>query len=266
MAALRPVITATFATTLLVCTAGFASSDNAKFDTTSPAPPVRAQLDTQSQSEPAVAPRRLAQSTSSDATKDDDPYRALTGKVIDAIKNLDKATDPTVTEDPDLGVEAADKLRKAINALVKHADADGKTSDYIAKLVDEAVESSKVYVPIALRGSDGKLDTSLLIQSVVVRSLAPAANDEDADYLAALDDEADSTVTTAAVQVPEKLAQPAAKRERPEFVIVKAGQTLGGIAWKYYGDSLQYVKIYRANRDKIRNPNVVRVGQRLKLP
>ena len=253
MAALRSVITATFAATLLVCTAGVASSDNAKFDT-------------DSSKEAAAAPLKLAQSTSPDPAKDDDPYRTLTGKVIDAIKNLDKATDPAVTADPDDGVEAADKLRKAIKELVRHAGEDGKSSDYIAKLVDEAVESSKVYVPIALRGSDGKLDTSLLIQSVVVRSLAPAATDEDADYLAALDDEADSTVTTAAVQVPEKLAQPAAADERPKFVIVQAGQTLGGIAWKYYGDSLEYVKIFRANRDKIRNPNVVRVGLKLRLP
>lgn len=47
---------------------------------------------------------------------------------------------------------------------------------------------------------------------------------------------------------------------------VKSGDTLWGIAKKYYGDGAKYPKIYNANRDKISNPNLIYVGQVLKIP
>jgi len=266
MVALRPVLAASFASLLLLTAGGAALSDSGKFDETRVAPTAPAKPERAAETGSSAPAAKVAQASSPEPGKENDPYRALTGKVIDAIRNLDKATNPETSDAPSSGQEAADKLRSAIDELVRHADENGKSSDYIARLVDEAVESSKVYIPIALRGADGKLDTSLLIQSVVTRSLAPAATDADTDYLAALDDEADSTVKTAAVAVPNKLTDAAAPQDKPKFVTVKAGQTLGHIAWKYYGDSLAYVKIFDANRDKIRNPNVVRVGLKLRLP
>ena len=257
---------------LLLATGSFAVSDSGKFDAGPPERSEPAQPKKAAKAKKASRAKTvdLAQAASSEPAAKEDPYRVLTGKVIDAIRNLDKATDPSVEDPSTSGAEAADKLRDAIRELVRHADENGTSSDYIAKLVDEAVESSKVYIPIALRGADGRLDTTLLIRSVVSRSLAPAATDADTDYLAALDDEADSTVapaaTVAAVAVPSKLSEPAKPKDKPKFVVVKAGQTLGGIAWKYYGDSLAYVKIFAANRDRMRNPDVVRVGTKLRLP
>ena len=48
---------------------------------------------------------------------------------------------------------------------------------------------------------------------------------------------------------------------------VKAGDTLSGIAEKFYGDAAKYQDIYEANKDLI-GPSAdnIKVGQELKIP
>ena len=47
---------------------------------------------------------------------------------------------------------------------------------------------------------------------------------------------------------------------------VVSGDTLSKIAKKYYGDAMQYPKIFEANRDILTNPDLIKVGQVLKIP
>lgn len=47
---------------------------------------------------------------------------------------------------------------------------------------------------------------------------------------------------------------------------VAAGDSLSKIAKKLYGDGNQWHKIFDANRDQIKNPDLVRPGQVLKIP
>ncbi|MDU3351963.1 MAG: LysM peptidoglycan-binding domain-containing protein, partial [Clostridium sp.] len=47
---------------------------------------------------------------------------------------------------------------------------------------------------------------------------------------------------------------------------VVIGDTLWGIATRYYGNGAQYPKIYNANRNIISNPNLIYPGQRLVIP
>lgn len=47
---------------------------------------------------------------------------------------------------------------------------------------------------------------------------------------------------------------------------VKKGDTLAGIAQKFYGDRTAWKRIYQANRDQLPNPNALKVGQTLKIP
>jgi LysM repeat protein len=47
---------------------------------------------------------------------------------------------------------------------------------------------------------------------------------------------------------------------------IVVGDTLCGIAKKFYGDGSKYTVIYEANKDKIKNPNVIRAGQVLTIP
>jgi tetratricopeptide (TPR) repeat protein len=47
---------------------------------------------------------------------------------------------------------------------------------------------------------------------------------------------------------------------------VGRGDTLAGIAEEFYGDRTAWKKIYQANRDKLANPNSLKVGQELSIP
>lgn len=54
---------------------------------------------------------------------------------------------------------------------------------------------------------------------------------------------------------------------RPKTYTVKSGDTIYAIAKKYYGDIIQYRKIYEANKKQIgSNPNRIKPGMTLTLP
>jgi nucleoid-associated protein YgaU len=47
---------------------------------------------------------------------------------------------------------------------------------------------------------------------------------------------------------------------------VKAGDTLSKISKQYYGDPNEYMRIFYANRDKLKDPDKIQVGQQLTIP
>ncbi len=47
---------------------------------------------------------------------------------------------------------------------------------------------------------------------------------------------------------------------------VKKGETLGKIAQQYYGKAGLYTKIFEANTDKLKNPDVIHPDQELVIP
>jgi len=47
---------------------------------------------------------------------------------------------------------------------------------------------------------------------------------------------------------------------------VQAGDTLSKIAKQFYGNANDYNRIFEANRDKLENPDKIRVGQQLVIP
>jgi len=49
-------------------------------------------------------------------------------------------------------------------------------------------------------------------------------------------------------------------------ITVQWGHTLWGIAQQHFGDGVAYVQIYEANRDQIRNPDLIYPGQIFTLP
>jgi nucleoid-associated protein YgaU len=47
---------------------------------------------------------------------------------------------------------------------------------------------------------------------------------------------------------------------------VKKGETLWKIAEQYYGDGALYPKIFEANRDILKDPDRINIGQKLRIP
>ena len=67
-------------------------------------------------------------------------------------------------------------------------------------------------------------------------------------------------------QKPVKLLTTSSVADRPKSIIVVLGDTLWGLAITYYGDGQQYKKIYAANQNQIKDPDLIYPGQNLKLP
>ena len=51
-----------------------------------------------------------------------------------------------------------------------------------------------------------------------------------------------------------------------QWHVVEKGDTLSKIAAKYYGDPSLYTKIFEANKDRIKNPDLIQVGWKLRIP
>ena len=47
---------------------------------------------------------------------------------------------------------------------------------------------------------------------------------------------------------------------------VKSGDSLSKIAKRTYDDAGKYMKIFEANKDVLKDPNVIKPGQKLKIP
>lgn len=47
---------------------------------------------------------------------------------------------------------------------------------------------------------------------------------------------------------------------------VKSGDTLSKISRQFYGDASEYMRIFYANRDKLKDPDKIQVGQELNIP
>ena len=68
---------------------------------------------------------------------------------------------------------------------------------------------------------------------------------------------------TADLSVDSSLQVPAAA---PRIHEVVAGDTLSKIAKQFYGDASKYPKIFEANRDQLKDPDLIKPGQKLKIP
>ncbi len=47
---------------------------------------------------------------------------------------------------------------------------------------------------------------------------------------------------------------------------VVSGDTLGKIAKEYLGEAKKYMDVFNANKDQLSNPDLIKVGQELKIP
>lgn len=72
-------------------------------------------------------------------------------------------------------------------------------------------------------------------------------------------------LTIATVKPTVRATKPQATNTARTYT-VKRGDCLWKIAKQFYGSGAQYTKIYNANRDKIKNPNLIYPNQVLTIP
>jgi nucleoid-associated protein YgaU len=51
-----------------------------------------------------------------------------------------------------------------------------------------------------------------------------------------------------------------------EYYVIQKGDTLSALAKKYYGKASEYPRIFEANREVIKDPDLIFVGQKIRIP
>ena len=61
-------------------------------------------------------------------------------------------------------------------------------------------------------------------------------------------------------------AEASAVEDGTQYYVIKSGDTLSAIAKQFYGDANQYPKIFDANREVIKDANLIFPGQKIRIP
>ncbi len=87
-----------------------------------------------------------------------------------------------------------------------------------------------------------------------------------------LDDEMERIHQVRVSPAKEQEAEPKAevkeeeKVKEPQVYVVQPGDSLSKIAKEVYGKAGRWKEIYEANKDQIKDPNLIRPGQELRIP
>ena len=55
-------------------------------------------------------------------------------------------------------------------------------------------------------------------------------------------------------------------QKKVEYYIIKKGDTLSAVAKQFYGKPNDYPRIFEANREVIKDPNLIFPGQKIRIP
>lgn len=203
-------------------------------------------------------------------------------KVVHALGALSAQDREAALSGAPITRDFIENVRATVRDLDKAAQFNRIPRDVLeALLIDGAEREFSGAVPVALQDGQGRLDAARLLDGVV-GATRRQKNAIDTDYLAAINGEGARTVVGGS-RVEAAMVTAAATAEDPEveidpfetrmeyidgerWITVLVGDTLGSLALAAYGDSLEYQRLYVANRDRLTTPNTIAPGQRLRLP
>ena len=178
-----------------------------------------------------------------------DPMRDMTADVLAGISAV---TGKNITAGG-----APPAAKSALELLVVQALKEGQSDDYINTIVNEAASAGAISVPQVLVTSDGKVDTSVLLSSIITQAQIAAGGPAPAIPVVPSGD---------GTGVEVRVEQRATDTQQYRFYTVSRGDSLGAIAVKFYGNVDKYSAIFQANRNVLSSPNAIQVGQRLAIP
>src|SRR5215813_7967230 len=106
---------------------------------------------------------------------------------------------------------------------------------------------------------------------LVIRGTAPSDQAKNAvwDQIKLVDPSASDLMADITVDQSRQQAAAAGSAGRTtgaQTYTVQSGDTLSKISKQFYGSSNEYMRIFYANRDKLADPNMIKVGQQLVIP
>jgi nucleoid-associated protein YgaU len=66
--------------------------------------------------------------------------------------------------------------------------------------------------------------------------------------------------------MPFSRAEPVKDMQQKQFIIVQPGNSLWRLAYRAYGKGLRYTTIFQANKEQIKNPDLIYPGQVFAMP
>ena len=231
----------------------------------------------------------VAEAMPADAAATEMVAAAETGKKPDATAMT--APDPTaVTTAEPASAEAAPGTAPAV-LLATEAGIDvlqpgGDAPDLVSDIALDAITydpsgevtlsgrgTGQGYVRVYL--DNAPIQTQRIEESG--RWKAPLPEVESGVYTLRIDEVNDEGVVVSRVETPFKREEPKTIAElgtgaapesgiRLSLVTVQPGNTLWGIASRNYGEGILYVRVYEANKDRIRDPDLIYPGQVFEVP
>ena len=145
------------------------------------------------------------------------------------------------------GKSFKEKVDEAVNGLrAKFPTVRGLAARISGKTVTLEGEAPSMEVKTAVMAAfNAAVETDNTINTIRVKAAAPAPPPGPAQ---------------------QAEAAPGAPAGAETIHVVVSGDTLGAIARKYYGKASMYMKIFEANKDVLKNPDVIKPGQKLRIP
>ena len=123
---------------------------------------------------------------------------------------------------------------------------------------------------IASNGIGDDINTLVLIEELTITEKAGEEGDKHVSFkrleIMEYAKKSVGVVQSNIATVKKEATTPKVNPKSNGVYVVRPGDTLWAIAKKYYGNGAQYPKIFNANRDKIKNPNLIYPGQKLVIP
>lgn len=142
-----------------------------------------------------------------------------------------------------------------------------KYQSVLQLIQDEQISVKNLHLQDAklfIKGVAPSLDAANKVWDEIKR-VNPSADDITADF------PVDTSMQVQRPQQPERPQQQEQREQEHEtakvrMYTVRAGDTLSKISKEFYGSTNDYMKIFNANRDQLRDPDKINVGQELKIP
>lgn len=143
--------------------------------------------------------------------------------------------------------------------------------------IDSVTYDADGEVSVSGRTASGGADLQIYIDNQPILRARASADGNWQAQLAGIDrgvyrlrvDELDAAAqVTSRAEIPFERVTPEIAREAagPQALIVQPGNTLWGMSQDQFGDGRRYMRIFDANRDQIRNPDLIYPGQVFILP
>jgi nucleoid-associated protein YgaU len=169
----------------------------------------------------------------------DDPLYNMTASALLALQGDQAQMPAPPVPDPTIELAVAQALQ------------EGKSDEAIDTMVNEAALAGTFAVPASMVTSEGRVDTAVLLASVLQVAQGPGEEFGQGD---------------ASPGNAERDALSVKLDGEDVLYTVGSGDSLGSLALRFYGDAGRAAAIFEANRSLLATPNSLRVGQELTLP